>query len=352
MRAPVGAVADHVVRRRLRLGDGVAPVLQREELVAEQRVRGACHVTRDEDVVGDDAPEVEGATAGITGDAPRSRTQPRAGQPFGVAHRPQRDDHDIRLDGALVGQMHRPHPAGRVALQPRHRDAGAQIHPVLGLQVGRDRTDHPAEGAHQRSTGTLRHGDGQAHLPAGRRDLGTGETRADDEHPARPRLQPLVQVGGVVPGPQQADAAQPGLVLLGPGPGADAGRDEQPVVLHLVPVGQPDPLGRQVQTRRRDTEPPLGVDLPAVRQLGVARGRHAQQDGLGQRRPVVRLVRLVTDQGQFAGEALGAQRLGGPQTRQRGTDDDDTAFAPEPVDVVSGHRTPPGRLPCRPARPP
>ena len=47
--------AEHVVRRDLGLRDRVAPVLQGQELVAEQRVRGPGDVAGDEDVVGDDA---------------------------------------------------------------------------------------------------------------------------------------------------------------------------------------------------------------------------------------------------------------------------------------------------------
>ena len=59
VRPAVRLVADHVVGGDLGLRDRVAPVLEGEELVAVHRVREAGHVAGDEDVVGDQAVDVE-----------------------------------------------------------------------------------------------------------------------------------------------------------------------------------------------------------------------------------------------------------------------------------------------------
>ncbi len=75
MGAAVRTVAQHVVRGGLGLGDGVAPVLQGQELVSEQRVRGPCDIAGHIDVVGDDAPDVEGPAPGVTGDPAGTRAE-------------------------------------------------------------------------------------------------------------------------------------------------------------------------------------------------------------------------------------------------------------------------------------
>ena len=97
----------------------------------------------------------------------------------------------------------------------------------------------------------------------------------------------------------------------------------------LVAIGQEHLPGGPIQTGRGHAEPPLGVDRPHARQLGVV-GRHpALQHLLRERGTIVRLVRLVPDDGQLPAEALVAQRFGGAEPSQRGTDDDDPAVGLE-----------------------
>ena len=109
--------------------------------------------------------------------------------------------------------------------------------------------------------------------------------------------------------------------------GLNQGRARTPVAISRqvvrdpLAVGQEHLLGCPIQSGRRHPEPPLGVDRPPARQRGVV-GRHrAQQDLLGERRAIVRLVRLVPDDGQLPPEALARarsrRRAGRPARRRR-----------------------------------
>ncbi|MBB4783584.1 hypothetical protein BJY27_004545 [Streptomyces rapamycinicus] len=225
------------------------------------------------------------------------------------------------------------------------------------LWLGGHLADHAAQGAHQGSRAAFRDRDGQLPLTADGGDLRAGEPGADHQHPAGPGPQPVDQPGGVVRGPQHEDAVQSGLQLVRPRAGAHTGGDQQPVVLHRGAIGERHPLGRHVQRGRGDAQPPPRVDRAAPGEGRLVHRHQAEQDLLGQRRTVVRLVRLVrlvTDHGERAGGALLPERLGGPQPRQGGTHDDDVALAPEPLHgAVKRHRGHPPGPPstCRP-RPP
>ena len=70
MRPPVTRGTDHVVAGDLGLGDRVAPVLERQELIVVQRVREARHVPGDEDTVCGHAVDVHRPAAGVTGHPP------------------------------------------------------------------------------------------------------------------------------------------------------------------------------------------------------------------------------------------------------------------------------------------
>ena len=141
----------------------------------------------------------------------------------------------------------------------------------------------------------------------------------------------------VVAGAQDEHPVERGLGLVRPRPGPHTGRDQQPVVRHLVAVGEPHPPGRHVQAGGARPRAATPHPIPAPGKRGAVGGRLPQQDLLGQRRPVVRLVRLVADQRQRPGEALLAQRLRGPQTGQRRADDDDPALASRTV-PAGAHR--------------
>ena len=69
-------LAHHVVGHHPGLGDGVLPMLQTEELVAVERVGEPRHVAGHEDVVGDEAVDVQGAATGVGRHSERSGRQP------------------------------------------------------------------------------------------------------------------------------------------------------------------------------------------------------------------------------------------------------------------------------------
>ena len=197
---------------------------------------------------------------------------------------------------------------------------------MLALQLGRDRADHPAERADQRRGAAFGDGDRQAALAADGGDLRAGEPGADDQHPARVRrVEPPVQRGARRRGCAATNTpSRPPPPRVRPRPGPHAGGDQQPVESRprrrrpAAPAWPPGPARwrRRRAASRASTSRRRGS---AVRSAA----RPAQQHLLGQRRPVVRLVGLVADQGQRPGEALVAQRLRGPQPGQRGADDDD-----------------------------
>lgn len=89
MRAALHFEVNHVVRSGLRTEDRGIHVLDRHELVLVEHMRRPRDITRDEDVVGDDAVDVEGTTAGIAGNTPKPCGQVSALKPFDVADRPQ-----------------------------------------------------------------------------------------------------------------------------------------------------------------------------------------------------------------------------------------------------------------------
>lgn len=124
-------------------------------------------------------------------------------------------------------------------------------------------------------------------------------------------------------------------------PRSGPGGDQQAVVGDGVAVRQAYLLGVPVQALGGDAQTPFGVDVVPPRQRGVLGPCPPEQCLLGQRWPViglVRLVRLVADHGQQSGEGLVARCLLRAQTGQRGTGDDNAALAPQDLDVhVSRH---------------
>ncbi len=229
----------------------------------------------------------------------------------------------------------------RVAFQRFHRHAGTQVDSGVALHLGGDIADHPAERPDQRCAGAFRDRHVQSEIATDRSHLGADEARADDQHPLRPGLQRRLQLGRVIAGPQRVEALQLGLFGVEPGAGTDAGCDQQPVVGHLVTVGEQHLPAVAVQSGGRHAQTPVRVYLPQARQLGVTRRHPSLEYLLGQRRPVVRLVDLVTNDGQRAGEPLVAQRLRGTQPCQRRSDDNDAALCLECPDEVGDQRVRP-----------
>ena len=137
-----------------RLRDGVLPVLEAEELVAVERVGEAGDVAGHEDVVGDEAVDVDGAAAGVGRHAERTGRQSRTLEPLDVADRAERDDDDVHVESVpsdSVAWRTLPSPLERADLDPR-----AEVDAVGALEVGGDLADHVAErtakGVRARST--------------------------------------------------------------------------------------------------------------------------------------------------------------------------------------------------------
>lgn len=83
-------------------------------------------------------------------------------------------------------------------------------------------------------------------------------------------------------------AGEPGLCLVRPRHRAHPGGDKQPVEPDLLTVGQEHLVAAHVKPGGRDPEPPVRVDLVATGQYRFPRRSLADEDLLGQWRPVVR----------------------------------------------------------------
>jgi hypothetical protein len=293
------------------LRDGVAPVLQREELVFVQRVREPCHIACDEHVVGDQAVDVKRAAARVAAHPPGADRQTRPVQPFGVPDRAERHYRHLSVDRRCVGEVSTAQPAVAVTLQRGDRDPAAQVHAMLTLHVRGHGADHAAQGTDQGRRAPFYDGDRQVPLSAHRGDLGAGEPAADDQDLARALRQAPVQAGGVVAGTQREHAVECGLGFVEPGAGPRPGGDQQPVVLHHATVGEAHLLAGQIKARCGHAEQPPGVEPVAGRQPGVLGGYPALEHLLGKRRAIVGLVRLIPDDRERAGKPLKAQRRRG-----------------------------------------
>jgi hypothetical protein len=125
-----GLCADHVVRCDLGLLHSVGPVFERNEPVLVDRVGAARHVASDKDIVGDQAVEIEGATARVTGHAPHAGREARRLQPVGVADAAKGDDRYVSVDGVPIGQVGAAQPSAFIAFQPHNLYTAPQINAV------------------------------------------------------------------------------------------------------------------------------------------------------------------------------------------------------------------------------
>src|SRR5580704_13911114 len=117
-----------------------------------------------------------------------------------------------------------------------------------------------------------------------------------------------------------------------PLPRADSGRDQQPVVWNLITICQMYHPVCAIQAGGGDAKPPIRIDCAQARQLGVVSGHPTLQHLLGEGRAIIRLVRLIADDGQRAGKASFSQAFSTPKPRQRCADDDDPAACLHRVD--------------------
>ena len=171
----------------------------------------------------------------------------------------------------------------------------------------------------QRPVGGLDDRDRAARLARGGGELGADPARADDHDvvlPGEHGPQPL----GVVQGAQQVHAGH----ALGAGQrdrfgagGEDAGRRTGPAPPRCPARGRRGAAPSASPPSRSSMSERLEVDVEGGA-LGLA-----EQDRLGQRRPVVGLVGLGADQRHRAGEALFAQGDRGLHPGHARADDDD-----------------------------
>src|SRR5215510_535503 len=288
---------------------------------------GARDVARDEDAVGHHPMDVESAAAGVAGHAPEAGGEPSPLQPFSVADRPERRQHHVDVEHAPVGEAGPPHVSARVAFQRLDGDPEAQVDPVVPLHLSGDPADHTAKRANERRLSALSDRHGEVELATDRGNLRADKAGADDQDPPRPGCQRRLQLRRVIARAQREHPVQRGLRRVEPGPRAGAGRDQQAVERDLVAIGEAHLLAGPIQTGSGHAEPPLRIDRPQARQLGMV-GRHPPlQHLLREGGAIVWLVRLIPDDGQGTAEALVAQGFGSAEPCQGGADDDDPAVS-------------------------
>ena len=252
-------------------------------------------VAGDEDVIGHHTVDIEGAAPGITCQSPLSGSQLRAFQPLHIADGPQRGHHYVDVEHGSVRESRSADVAARVTFEVFHRNTGPQIHSCVAHHLCGDLTDHSAECAHQRTLTAFGHSHRQIQVAAHRGDLGTDETRTDDQHPLRTSLERGGQFGGVLGRANRVDAFQCGFLGVGPGACPRPGGDQQAAVLDVLTVGQLDHVVEPVQADSRHPQSPVGVHPTQPGQLGVVGGHPALEHLLGQRWAVIGLMRLIAD---------------------------------------------------------
>lgn len=162
----------------------------------------------------------------------------------------------------------------------------------------------------------------QGHLepqgPSGGGHLTAEEARADHHHAAG-RAQGLPQRLRVVLAAEGEHPGGQGDMRVGPASGGSPGGDHQAVVPQGVPVVEGENAAPAVEPDGPTAEPPFGPQ-PVVGQRKIV---DAQR--LGQRGPVVGQMDLFADEREPSVVSGIAQRPGGPQSGERGTDDHDLA---------------------------
>lgn len=156
-------------------------------------------------------------------------------------------------------------------------------------------------------------------LPAGRGGhLQADPTAADHQQTARAG-QPLAQTAGVFPG---AQIMHPVTGQVRQPAGLAASSQEQGAVVDQGAVLAAQPAPRPIQGHHPRAEPHLHIQIaPLVRARKRRRVALALQRRLGQRRSLIRLRPLGTDQYQPSLVAAGAQRPRHGQTGLAGADD-------------------------------
>lgn len=188
-----------------------------------------------------------------------------------------------------------------------------------GVPGGHRRGHLGGQRPRERPVGGFHDGHRAARLTRGRGELGADPARADHHDvvlPGEHRPQPL----GVVQGAQQV---HPGDAVGARQPDRfGTGGEHEDVVGHRALGGVQFVVGG---AHAHHLAPQLHLDAERL-EVDVEGGALglAEQDGLGQRGPVVRLMGFRADQGDGAGEALFPQRDRGLHPGHARADDDHT----------------------------
>ena len=186
----------------------------------------------------------------------------------------------------------------------------------------------PISAPRPRTTGAgerLDDGDVEPEAPRRGGHLAADEAGADHDHPLRRGDQVGPQGQAVVDRAEDVDTGE-----VGPGrdaAGRRAGGDHHAVDVEVVARGSRHPPDADVEGSGRLPESPLDVEVLGDREVGSRRLLGAGQHLLGERRAVVGEVRLGAEHDDLALVALGTERLGGPEPRERGADDGDATPA-------------------------
>jgi hypothetical protein len=271
----------------------------------------------------------------IVDDDPVIDGQPALGREASARRHADPDHDHVAVDDAAVARADALH--GGRALE--RLDPGAEQHPdaVVQMDVAIHRADLATEHAFQRDVVGIDHRDVHAALPSRRRDLGTDPTRTDDDH--------------------RAALAQPRSKRIGVGNGAQiehalercagdrqatrlrAGGDQQSVVPQPCAVGERELPGPGIQPRRSETQSELDLVLGVeglVVHIDRAAPGVAAQIVLRQRRPLVRPLRLGTDEDHAPVEPLLSQGLCGLGAREPGAEDDERLVSIHVVCSIPG----------------
>nr|WP_220448541.1 hypothetical protein [Nonomuraea mesophila] len=148
-----------------------------------------------------------------------AQVQSTVGQPADRRYRTDGHQHQVGWDVDALVQVHSGHPA-IAAGQSGDRGAGAELHAVLDVQLGKPLRHMVAELADHRGGQRIDQGDVQAEFSGHRGDLRSKEVGADDGHRGSGE-KPVPQGEGVIEGAQQVHAAE--FVSRGQRPGGDSG---------------------------------------------------------------------------------------------------------------------------------
>ena len=225
---------------------------------------------------------------------PSSRARPEPSSQPGVRRDADAHDHEVGVDERAVGQ---PDVLDAVAaLEPGDADAEAEVDAVVAVQVAHHRAHLVAERPAERHGQRLEDRDVAARDAAGGRHLGADEPGADDHDPPAP---PSSAARTARESSSVRSVWTPASVSVpGRRAGRGAGGDDQPVEGHLAAAGQVEqPAAVDVEAGGPRAEPPVEVEAgePAASWLTASADAldlpRARQHLLGQRRPVVGLVR-------------------------------------------------------------